>query len=175
MAHSDFSISITDKAVDVRYTPSVSEAAWKDFRLRFSSSCTLVVMACCAVLFLPGKHKNPSMWPIDLASAPSGFVLTSCSRHRAQRFPMVLFPDGKGSDIARAAWASDETFHCDHEAITLSRIPLARFLGRTWRTYYIRLQKSGTIRFAVITSAKGRSFWGLRFPYAWPEVGASWP
>ena len=73
MAHNDFSISVSDKAVDVRYTPSVSDPRGKLFGFIFTI-CMLVVLAC-AVLFLPGKHGNPSMWH-DLASAPlrsSGF------------------------------------------------------------------------------------------------------
>jgi hypothetical protein len=64
---------------------------------------------------------------------------------------------------ARAAWASDETFHCDREAITISRIPWLDFSNRTWRTYTYPLEEVSAIRFAVIASAKGRSFWGLRF------------
>jgi hypothetical protein len=66
MAHSDFSISISDKALDVRYTPSVSDPRGKLFGFIFIIS-TLVVLAC-AVLLLPGKHGTPSMWH-DLASA----------------------------------------------------------------------------------------------------------
>jgi hypothetical protein len=69
MAHSDFSISITDKAVDVTYTPSTSEPRGKLFGFVFIIA-TLVVLTC-ALLFLPGKHGNPSMWH-DLTNASSG-------------------------------------------------------------------------------------------------------
>jgi hypothetical protein len=59
MASSDFSISITDKSVDVRYTPSVSEPRGKLFGFIFTIS--MLVVSACALLFLPGRHGNPSM------------------------------------------------------------------------------------------------------------------
>jgi len=158
MAHSDFSISVTDKAVDVRYTPSASEPRGKLFGFVFII-CTLVVMVC-AVLFLPGRHGNPSMWH-DLASAPS-----SSSDFLVPVIGLAIFTGlfgWQGFRYARAAWASDEMFHCDREAITISRIPWLDFSSRTWRTYTYPLTEVSAIRFAVIASAKGRSFWGLRF------------
>jgi hypothetical protein len=156
MAHTDFSISITDKSVDVRYTPSVSEPRGKLFGFIFTI-CILVVLAC-ALLFLPGKHGNPSMWH-DLANAPSDSSVVF-----AIGFTLFIGLFGwQGFRYARAAWASDETFHCDREAITISRIPWLDFSNRTWRTYTYPLTDVSGIRFAVIASAKGRSFWGLRF------------
>jgi len=158
MAHSDFSISITDKAVDVRYTPSVSDPRGKLFSFIFI--IIAIVVVACAVLFLPGKHGNPSMWH-DLASAPadsSGFLVPVIGLV----FFIGLF-GWQGFRYARAAWASDETFHCDREAITISRIPWLNFSNRIWRTYTCPLTEVSAIRFAVIASAKGRQFWGLRF------------
>jgi hypothetical protein len=158
MAHSDFSISITDKAVDVRYTPSVSDPRGKLFGFIFI--IIAIVVVACAVLFLPGKHGNPSMWH-DLVSAPadsSGFLVPVIG--------LVLFIGlfgWQGFRYARAAWASDETFQCDREAITISRIPWLNFSNRIWRTYTYPLTEVSAIRFAVIASAKGRQFWGLRF------------
>ena len=64
---------------------------------------------------------------------------------------------------AIAAWASDETFHCDRESITIKRIPWLDFPNRGWRTYTYPLADVNAIRFAVIASAKGSAFWGLRF------------
>jgi hypothetical protein len=157
MAYSDFSISITDKAVDVRYTPSVSEPRGKLFGFIFTI-ITLVVLAC-AVLFLPGKHGDPSIWH-DLVSSPSGSSVVFIP------IGLMLFlglSGWQGFRYARAAWASDETFHCDREAITISRIPWLDFSNRAWRTYTYPLPEVSAIRFAVIASAKGRSFWGLRF------------
>ena len=101
MAHSDFSISITDKAVDVGYTPSVSDPRGKLYGFIFIIS-TIVVLAC-AVLFLPGKHGNPSMWH-DLASAPAG-----SSGFLTPVIGLTLFTGlfgWQGFRYARAAWAS---------------------------------------------------------------------
>jgi hypothetical protein len=158
MAHSDFSISISDKALDVRYTPSESEPRGKLFGFIFIIS-TLVVLAC-AVLLLPGKHGTPSMRH-HLASANSG-----SSGFFIPIIGLTVFIGlcgWQGFRYARAAWASDETFHCDREAITVSRIPWLDFSNRTWRTYTYPLSEVSAIRFAVIASAKGRQFWGLRF------------
>jgi hypothetical protein len=157
MPHSDFSISITDKAVDISYTPSVSEPRGKLFGFIFIIA-TLVVLSC-ALLFLPGKHGNPSMWH-DLTKATSGSSVVF--------IPIVLMLfiglfGWQGFRYARAAWASDETFHCDREAITIKRIPWLDFSNRTWRTYTYPIAEVSAIRFAVIASAKGRAFWGLRF------------
>ncbi len=154
MAHSDFSISITDKAVDVKHTPSESEPRGKLFGFIFTI-CVLIAGAC-ALLFLPGKHGDPSMWD-GLTATPSsawGFIA----------FALLLGLFGwQGFRYARAAWASDETFHCDREAITITRIPWLDFSNHTWRTYTYPLADVTEIRFAVIASAKGKPYWGLRF------------
>lgn len=158
MARSDFEITITDTSVDVRYTPSVTSPRGKLFGFVFTSA-TLVVLAC-AVLFMPGKHGNPSMWQ-DLKAAPLqsaaffGPVL-------GLAFFLALF-GWQGVRYARAAWASDETFHCDRAALTISRVPWLDFSNRTWRTHTYPLTEVSAIRYAVIASAKGKSFWGIRF------------
>ena len=157
MAHNDFSISITDKAVDVSYTPSITEPRGKLFGFVFIIA-TLVVLTG-ALLFLPGKHGNPSMWH-DLTNGSSGSSVVFIP------IGLMLFVGlfgWQGFRYARAAWASDETFHCDREAITIKRIPWLDFSNRTWRTYTYPLSEVRAIRFAVIASAKGRAFWGLRF------------
>lgn len=157
MAQRDFSISISDKAVDVRYTPSVSAPRGKLFGFIFIISTVLA--ATCALLFLPGKHGDPSMWH-DLVTAPStsSVVFTLIGL----MFFMGLL-GWQGFRYARAAWASDEIFHCDRTTITISRIPWLDFSNRTWRTDTYPLAEVRAIRFAVIASAKGRQFWGLRF------------
>lgn len=156
MAHSDFSISITDKAVDVRHTPSIDKPRVKLFGFIFIVSMLMIMN--CALLFIPDK--GSSMW-LDMKHADlgsSGFLA-----------PLLILLVGtvymswKGFRYARAAWASDETFHCDCDAITISRVPWLDFSNRTWRTYTYPLTEVSAIRFAVIASAKGRSFWGLRF------------
>lgn len=157
MAHNDFSISINDKAVDVCYTPSASEPRGKLFGFIFTIS--MLVLTACGVLFMPSKHGRPSMWH-DLTSAPSNsFVIFTLIG-----FLLVIALFGwKEFRYDRAAWASDETFHCDREAITIKRIPWLDFSNRSWRTYTYPLADVSAIRFAVIVSAKGAAFWGLRF------------
>jgi hypothetical protein len=157
MAQSDFVISISKEAVDVSYKPSASEPRGKLFGLIFTIS--MVVLMTCAVLFLPGKHGNPSMWH-DLTSNPSGplafFILIVI-------FPLIGLFSWQGVRYARAAWPSDETFFCDREVITIKRIPWLDFSNRTWQTYTYPLSEVSSFRFAVIASVRGRSFWGLRF------------
>lgn len=157
MAHSDFSISISETAVDVSYTPSEREPRGKLFGLIFTIS--MLVLMACAVLFLPGKHGDPSMWH-DLTSDPPAslmlFILVVI-------VPLIGLFSWQGFRYARAAWASDEIFHCDRAGITIRRIPWLDFSNRTWRTYTYPLSEVSAIRFAVIASAKGRAFWGLRF------------
>jgi hypothetical protein len=157
MAHSDFSISISETAVDVSYTPSNSEPRGKLFGLIFTIS--MLVLMACGVLFLPGKHGNPSMWH-DLTSDPPASLLLFIL---VVIVPLIGLFSWQGFRYARAAWASDETFHCDREGITIKRIPWLDFSNRTWRTYTYPLSEVSAIRFAVIASAKGRAFWGLRF------------
>ena len=158
MALSDFSISITDKSVDVRYTPSVSAPRGKLFGFTFT--IVTLVLAACAVLFLQGKQGSPSPWH-DLASAPS-----DSSRFFIPIVVLTLFiglGGWQGFRWARAAWASDEIFHCDREAITISRISWLDFSNRSWRMYKYPLAEVSAIRFAVIASAKGAAIRGLRF------------
>jgi hypothetical protein len=157
MAHNDFSISISNTAVDVTYTPSNSQPRGKLFGFIFTIG--IMVVLACALLFLPGKHGIPSMWH-DLNYASSGwsvfFIVSG----------LVIFTGlfgWQGFRYARAAWASDEKFYCDREGITIKRIPWLDFSNRTWRTYTYPLADVSAIRFAVIASAKGAAFWGLRF------------
>lgn len=158
MAHSDYSISITAEAVDVHYTPSESDPRGKLFGFVFSIG-VLVALAC-AVLFLPGKHGTPSMWH-DLSSARSGSSEFSVPVIRLTLF-VGLF-GWQGFRYARAAWASDEIFHCDRHAITIKRIPWLDFSNHIWRTYTYPLTEVHAVRFAVIASAKGQQYWGIRF------------
>src|SRR5438067_1375068 len=100
MAHSDFSISITGKAVDVTYTPSTREPRGKLFGFILIIA-TLIVLTC-ALLFSPGKHGNPSMWQ-DLTNAPSGSSVVFIP------IGLMLFIGlfgWQGFRYARAAWAS---------------------------------------------------------------------
>ena len=158
MVQSDFSISIKDDSVDVRYTPSARKPHGKLFGLIFSIS--MLVLFTCFVLFMPDKHGGPSVW-VDLISTPreeSWFV--------GKVIVILLFAAGSTWHVlryARVAWASDEILHCDRKAITISRIPWLDFSNRTWRTQIYPLTEVRGIRFAVIASANRERIWGLRF------------
>jgi len=158
MPRGDFSISITQDAVDVKYTPSATSPRGKLFGFVFT--IIVLLLLACAVLFLPGKNGRPSMWH-NLAEAPSG-----SADFLGPVIGLGLFLGlfgWQGIRYARAAWASDETFHCDRAAITISRVPWLDFSDHTWRTHTYPLTEVSKIRYAVIASAKGRQFWGLRF------------
>jgi hypothetical protein len=158
MTRGDFSISITQDAVDVRYTPSATSPRGKLFGLIFIIS--MLILLACAELFLPGRHGTSSMWH-DLARAPLG---SASFLGPVIGFGLFLGLLGWQSvRYARAAWPSDETFHCDRTAITISRVPWLDFSNRIWRTHTYPLANVSKIRFAVIASAKGRQIWGLRF------------
>jgi hypothetical protein len=156
MAKSDFELAIRDTAVDVAYTPSASEPRGKLFG--FIVTICIIVAVTCALLFLPGKRGEPSMWH-DLANAQSDSLVFFIFVF----VPLIGLMGWQGSRYARAAWPSNETFHCDSKALTISRIPWLDFSNRTWRTHTYPLSEVKAIRFAVIASAKNRSYWGLRF------------
>jgi hypothetical protein len=157
MAQLDFSISITSTAVDVVLKPSAKNPHAKLNGFIFIIG--LAVITTCAVLFSPGKHGNPSMWHL-LTSTPSGspVLFIPCSL----LLLLGLFT-WQAFRYARAAWPSDEHFHCDKGAITIERIPWLDFSNQTWRTYTYPLSEVRSIRFAVVASARGRAYWGLRF------------
>jgi hypothetical protein len=68
-----------------------------------------------------------------------------------------------GFRLSAAAWPSDETLHCDHTALTISRIPYLDFRNRIWKTKSYALRDIEQFRFAIYASAKGRSIYGFRF------------
>lgn len=158
MADSDFDITITKDAVDVRHTPSISSPRDRLYGLVFTIS--MVVLVACAVLFLPGKHGRPSMWH-NLAAAPVGSASFLAPITGLALFVGLL--GWQGVRYGRAAWPSDETFHCDRDKITISRVPWLSFSNSAPRTYTFPLGQVTAIRYAVIASAKGQAFWGLRF------------
>ena len=158
MAKSEFSISIKDNAVDVRYTPSAEKPHGKLFGLVLTFSMLVLLIG--FVLFMPDKHGGPSVWNY-LASTPAG-----SSWFVGDVIVLLLAAGGLSWHAflyARVAWASDETFQCDRQAITISRIPWLDFSNRSWRTRIYPLTEVRGIRFAVIASASRDSIWGLRF------------
>lgn len=155
---SDFTLSINKDSVEILLQPSSRSPHSK---LRGAISIAgLVILGLCALLFLPGKNNRPSMWH-DMTNATirsSDFLV-----------PLGLLIVGggllgwMGLRWNVAAWPSDETLHCDHAALTVSRVPYFHFRNRTWKTRSYALPDIEQFRFAVYASAKGSSTYGLRF------------
>jgi hypothetical protein len=154
----DFTISITQDSVEVRLHPSSGSPHAKLGGAIFSSS--MVIIVACALLLLPGKHNRPSMWH-DMSAATTGSsdflvpltILILCG----------AFVAWFGFRWSAAAWPSDETLHCDHTALTISRIPYLDFRNRTWKTTSYAPRDMEKFRFAVYASAKNSSIYGFRF------------
>lgn len=115
MAHRDYSISVTDNAVDVAYTPSASQPRGKLFGFIFIVS--MLILMASALLYLPGKHGIPSMWH-DLTKSPSGSSIVVIP---IGGLIFIGLFDWQGFRYAQAAWASDETFRGDRQAIKITR------------------------------------------------------
>jgi hypothetical protein len=154
----DFTISINKNSVEVRLQPSSRSPHAKLGGAIFAASMVIVVL--CVLLFLPGKHNRPSMWQ-DMANASieSGDF----------QVPVTILIVG-GVLMAwlmfrwsAAAWPSDENFHCDRTALTISRIRYLDFRNRTWKTKSYALRDIEKLRFAMYASAKGTSIYGFRF------------
>jgi hypothetical protein len=115
----DFTISIKQDSVEVRLHPSSRSPYAKLGGAIFSAS--MVIIAVFALLFLPGKHTRPSMWH-DMSDATIGsanFLVPLTIL-----ILVCVFVGWTGFRWSAAAWPSDETLHCDHKALTISRIPL---------------------------------------------------
>jgi hypothetical protein len=154
----DFTISIKQDSVEVRLHPSSRSPRAKLGGAIFSTS--MVIIVACALLFLPGKHSRPSMWH-DMSDATIGssdFLV-----------PLGILILGGGLlgwmsfRWSAAAWPSDETLHCDHTTLTISRIPYLDFRNRTWKTRSYALRDIEKFRFAIYASAKNSSIYGFRF------------
>jgi hypothetical protein len=158
MTEPDFHVDINDQSVSVRLNVSGHSP-----RGRFYASIFFVAflaLAMCGLLFLPGKHGNPSMWH-DLSSYPvdSGWFI----------FPMALllgFPPLAGLLTWRyvvSAYPSDETFRCDRSTLTISRVRWLDIQNKHWDTRSYALADIVKMRYQAIARAKGASIYGLRF------------
>jgi hypothetical protein len=154
----DFTISINRDSVDVRLDPSSRSPHAKLGGAVFIASVGIVVF--CASLFLSGKNGSPSMWQ-DMSNAsiesgsflvPLGVLVVGCG--------LLLW---MGFRWSAAAWPSDETLHCDHTTLIISRIPYLDFRNRAWKTKSYALRDIEQFRFAIYASGKGRSIYGFRF------------
>jgi hypothetical protein len=158
MPPSDFTISLKPDSVEIQLTPSANSPYAKLGGAIFIVS--ILIAGLCALLFLPGKHSRPNMWhDMSNASIGSSDLLVPLTL----MILFVVFMAWLGFRWSAAAWPSDETLHCDHTALTISRIPYLDFLSRTWKTKTYTLRDIQKFRFAVYASAKGSSIYGFRF------------
>jgi hypothetical protein len=155
---SDFTISLERDSVEVCLHPSSRSPYAKLGGAIFSASMVVVVV--CALLSLPGKHNRPSMWH-DMSDATIG------SSDFLVPLGILIISGGllgwMSFRWSAAAWPSDETLHCDHTALTISRVPYLDFRNRTWKTKSYTLRDVEKFRFAVYASAKNSSIYGFRF------------
>lgn len=158
MAEQKFQIDIDDQSVRVRLNVSEYSPYGRFYACIFFIA--LGALGICALLFLPGKHGNPSMWH-DLSSYPvdSGSFV----------FPFVLllsFPPFIGLLLWRyvvSAYPSDEAFQCDRSMLTISKVRWLDFRNKRWHSRSYALAEIGNMRYQAIASAKGTSIYGLRF------------
>jgi hypothetical protein len=159
MSEQQFFIEITDQSVEVRL-----EVSRNSPRIRFYASIfffsMLGALVVCGLLFLPGKHGNPSMWR-DLSSSPldsSGFVVPLLI---LLAFPVLAILLLRRYIVS--AYPSDETFHCDRSTLTVSRVRWLDIHNKHWDTRSYGLGDTANFRYQVLGRAKGASIYGLRF------------
>jgi hypothetical protein len=157
MKRGDLDIELTDEAVDVKLNASARSPNAKLGGFLFIM-CGILLMDA-ALLFMPGKPGHRSMWNnMVSAKSPSDWIA-----------PVLILTAGTislawlGFRWARAAWPSDEHFHCDRTALTLARIPYLDFKSRNWNKTSFALADVSRIRFDAYASAKGGTIYGLRF------------
>ena len=154
----DYAISIGKDEVEVRLQPSTRSPHAKLGGVIFVAS--IIVGVSGASLFLPGKHGSSSMWRgMMSAGSESGasWVLLG--------FLIVIagFLAWLGFRWSEAAWPSDESFHCDMVALTISRVPYLDFANRRWRIRSYPLRDVQRFRYAVYAAIRGDAIYGFRF------------
>jgi hypothetical protein len=158
MASNDINISIKPDLVEVQLSPSASSPHAKLGGAIFS--VIMVILVLCALIFLPGKHSQQTMWR-DMSNAPidsSAFLVPLTGLILG-----CVFMGWTGFRWSAAGWPSDETLRCDHTTLTISRVPYLDFRNRKWKTKSYLVSDIKNLRFAVYASAKGSSIYGLRF------------
>jgi hypothetical protein len=154
MPEQQFHIEATNQSVYVRMDAG---------RTRFfalASFVCLAVLGICALLFLPGKHGDPSMWH-DLSAGPAGsagfltrLALLLCS-------PLFMVVTTKR--YVMLAYPSDETFRCDRSTLSISRVRWFDVDNHRWDTQSYSLVEVRGIRYGAVASLRGYSIYGLRF------------
>lgn len=154
MSEQQFHLEATTQSVSVRMDAG---------RTRFYALAFFVgfmILAICALLFLPGKHGNPSMWH-DLSTSSinsAGFWVPI-----ALLFGFLVFMFLTTKRWVMLAYPSAEEFHCDRSTLCVSRVRWLDVRNDHWDTHSYSLAEALNIRYGVITSLRGRSIYGLRF------------
>jgi hypothetical protein len=151
MPEPDIDVDINDQSVSVRLN-----ASGRSPRGRFYACISFIAMwavLICGLLFLPGKGGTASMWH-DLSQ---GFIvplaiLVGCS------VLMVLLT----WRYTVSAYPSDETFHCDRSALTISKVRWLDFTNKHWDTRYYTLASLQEMSYDRIARLRGTSIYGLR-------------
>jgi hypothetical protein len=154
----NFTISLKPDSAEIQLIPSANSPYAKLGGAIFIVS--ILIAGLCALLFLPGKHSRPNMWH-DMSNASIG------SSDFLVPLGLLTVVGGllawMGFRWSAAAWPSDETLHCDHTVLTISRIPYIDFRNHTWKTKSYALRDVEKFRFAVYASAKNSTICGFRF------------
>jgi hypothetical protein len=151
----EFSLDISERSVKVRL---VESQRTRFYAFIFFIVVTVLVMF--GLLFLPGKHGNPSMWrdlsasPVDSGSFVVDLVILSL-------VPILIFLTSRRYVVS--AYPSDETFYCDRSTLTISRAQWFDFHNRHWDTRSYALVEVVGIRYGVVARLQSASIYGLHF------------
>lgn len=155
MSKTDFQINITRQSVSVQLDlPSRSRIHATAFFV------VLTILAMCALLFLPGRHGDPTMWQTLTRSrfGSTGFMFEWLL---LLSFPLLMF--FLCGRYAVAAFPSDEKLHCDQSTLTLSKARWLDFRSNQWDTRSYPLADVHEIRYRTVLSTKNATIYGLRF------------
>ena len=155
MSKPDFNVEINDRLVSVQLNGVSPRRRFYTLIFWFVA---LPALATCALLFLPGKHGNPSIWR-DLSPQP---VLLSIASLVAFGFILLVI-----WNYTLSAYPSDETFRCDGATLTVSKVRWFDFHNNdNWKTRSYALAEIETMRYKAIASAKGSAIYGIWFKAA---------
>lgn len=158
MANPDFHIEISDQAVSVRLDASTKSPHGRLYALIFHAA--LVALLMCGLLFLPGKHGNPSMYhDMSVNSVGSGRFVFPLALLLITPFFMALLT----WRYVVYAYPSDETFHCDRSTLTISKVRWLDFHNKEWETRFYRLGEIENMRYKALARSKNASVYGIRF------------
>ena len=156
---------MAEHGFDIKTTPASLEV-FRDPRPkpkeRFQGAAIIIgtmVLAVCALVFLPGKHEDPSMWHALANNSigspeflfPASFV-----------FCFLVIFGWFSIRWTLAAWPADDALRCDAQTFTALR---ERWFDTTdtMTPVSFPLASITDLRYAVIARAKNSAIYGLRF------------